>query len=202
MQKITMDVSKKVNGKYQKVGAVEINVPVLHDLFSTVEIQKDDKGNDLVEDGLPVYKDDKHNYVQGAIFAAVKAQARNKLVSGTAELKAGQKIAATWEELTAEGERVGNGEALAAVREAKAAFAEHVKTLGKSKNAQDTLNLLFGNKQALSVQSAENKAKMEGYVTDFAEKLATDAPDQFSRFEKYITGILASCAATEDAEDF
>lgn len=202
MQAIQMEVNKKNpsnNGKYEKVGEVTIFVPLLSEVFPEVKISKDKDGKDVVEDGLPVYEDEKHNYLQGAIFAAVKAQARNKLKPGTATLKDGQAIAQDWAALTAEGERGGNGEALAIVREAKAAFAEFVKTLGKSANAQQTLNLLFSNKQALSLQSAENKAKMEAYITDFAGSLNEQ---QMARFEKYITSVAEACAVTTEADDF
>jgi hypothetical protein len=201
MNVIKMEVNQKGTGnKYEKVGEVDIHVPTLTELFpEAVKQSKDDKGAVVEEDGLPVYEDDKHNWLQGAIFAMVKAQARNKLKPKTAQLKDGQKIASTWEELTAEGERVGNGEALKLVAEAKKAFSEYVKGLGKSANAQQTLNLLFSNKQALSLQSAENKTKMQNYVTEFATSLDEAV---LAKYEKYIQGILNACEVTTEADDF
>ena len=44
----------------------------------------------------------------------------------------------------------GNGDALAAVREVKAAFAKHVATLGKSQKAQETLDVIVGEFKRLS----------------------------------------------------
>ena len=202
MNTIKMEVNKKGAGnKYEKVGEVEIFVPTLGEVFPDAKVSMDAKtGEPIVEDGLPVYEDAKLNWIQGAIFAAVKAQARNKLKPGTATLKDNVSIASNWDTLTAEGERVGNGDALAAVREAKAAFAEYVKGLGKSAAAMQTLNLLFANKQALNLQSPENKAKMENYVTEFASGLEDEA--KLARYEKYIAGILAACEVSESADDF
>ena len=202
MNTIKMEVNKKGAGnKYEKVGEVEIFVPTLSEIFPDAKIAVDKEGKPVEEDGLPVYEDAKLNWVQGAIFAAVKAQARNKLKPGTATLKDNVSIAKDWDTLTAEGERVGNGDALAAVREAKAAFAEYVKGLGKSAAAMQTLNLLFANKQALALQSPENKAKMEAYVTEFATSMAEDET-KFARYEKYIASILAACEVSADANDF
>lgn len=200
-----IEVSKKetVSGKneYVKVGEVAIHVPTLQDIIDvgTPTQEVDDKGAPVfTDDGLPVYKADAHNWAQNAVFAQVKAQARNKLVSGTATLKAGAVIATDWASLTAEG--VNTGEALAIVREAKQAMAAWAASLGKSAGAQALINGMFGNKQALALQSAANKAKIETYVMDFAASL--DAAKQ-ARFEKYITSVLEVCTATaESLDDF
>ena len=196
---LTIEVSKKVAGKFAKVGDVSIFVPTLEAAGFTAERQLDEKGAEVVEDGLPVYKSEAHNWIQGAMLAQVKAQARNKLVSGTATLKDGQAIASDWATLTAEGERGGNGDALAVVREVKAAFAKHVASLGKSQKAQDTLTTLFGSKQSLALQSPENKSKMEQYVSDFA---ATLDEANTNRFMKYLEGIATACSNTEEVDDF
>lgn len=197
---LSIEVNKKVNNKFTKVGEVAIYCPTLEDAkLEGAERQKDEKGDEVFEDGLPVYKDKAHNWIQGAILAQVKAQARNKLVSGTATLKDGQAIATDWDTLTAEGERGGNGDALAVVREVKAAFAKHVATLGKSAKAQETLTTLFGSKQSLALQSPENKAKMEQYVGDFA---ATLDEASLTRYMKYLEGINAACANSEEVDDF
>lgn len=201
MQQVTMEVNKKGAGnKYEKVGEVNIFVPLLAELFpDSVKQSVDKDGKAVVEDGLPVYEDDKHNWVQGAIFAAIKAQARNKLKPSTAQLKDNQKIAETWEEITAEGERVGNGEALKLVAEAKKAFAAYVAGLGKSASAQQMLNMLFSNKQALALQSEANKQKMQNYVTEFATSLDEAT---MTKYEKYITSILSACEVAAEADDF
>jgi hypothetical protein len=86
MNNFKMEVSKKatVAGKpqYVKQGKVTIYYPLLADFGIAAEVKEID------EEGFPVYSDAKLQYVFDAILAAVKAQARNKLVSGTAMLAA------------------------------------------------------------------------------------------------------------------
>lgn len=194
---IQIEVNKKVNGKYEKIGEQTIHVPTLHAIFPNLVIATDKDGNEVIEDGLPVYTDDKANYVQGSILAAVKAQARNKLVDG--KVKAGQVIASNWEELLAEGERVGNPDALAAIREAKAAFAQYVVSLGKSEGAQNTLTTLFASKQALGLQDQKNKDKMAKYVEEFAITLDEA---QMNRFMKYLESVSKACEPSVEIDDF
>lgn len=198
------DVSKKVPGqkKQEKIGEMVYYVPTLEDAgLSGMERQKDDEGKDLINDetGLPAYKAKEHNWVQNAIHAAVKAQARNKLVSQTANLKEGAKIATDWDELTAEAPGGGGGEALKAMHEVKDLFKKHVQSLGKSQKAQDTLNTLFSNPASLALQSEENRGKMEAYVTEFA---ATLDEAKLARYSKYLEKISAACSTEEEAEDF
>lgn len=194
-----IEVNKKVDNKYSKVGDVTIHVPTLACFNIQAEQAKDKEGTLLVDDGLPVYTTDEANWLQGAILAQVKAQARNKLVSGSAELKPGAKIATNFAELTAEGDRAGNGAALQAIRELKTLFAKWVAGLGKSAAAQALLNGLFGNKQALAVQAVDNKNKMAQYVADFAESLA---PEALESGQKYLQSLLDVCSTSADASDF
>lgn len=198
MQVIQMDVSKKVNGKFAKQGEVAITVPVLADVLAFVAspIKKDDKGAEIVEDGLPVYEDDKANWLQSAMLAAIKAQARNKLVSGTATLKDGNTIPTDWEGILAEGVR-GGGEALAIAREAKAAFQEWMAKQGKSEAATNAVCGLFANRQALQLQSATNKGKVKAYVESFAESLSEEA---LERISKPVEAVLAACEDTAEVE--
>lgn len=188
MKQITLDVSKKdaKSGKYVKQGEMVVTVPVLLDYVAELALAKI-TGE---EDGLPVYDNDKANFTQAAIFAYVKAAARNKLISGTAEVKPGLKIAETWEELTAEGVRTGGAAALALIRELREAFADHVKTLGKSEAAQKVLTTFFNNKAVLEMATAENKGKMQTYIENFAETLSEEDLERFSR---HLESLLELC---------
>ena len=56
-----IEVNKKVDGKYAKVGDVTIHVPTLDCFGITAEQAKDKDGAPLVDDGLPVYTTDKAN---------------------------------------------------------------------------------------------------------------------------------------------
>ena len=199
---ITIEVNKKIDGKYSPVGKVAIFVPTLLAFGLEAQIAKDKDGAELIEGGLPVYDgaDAKAlNWLQGAIEAQVKAQARNKLKPGTADLKDGAAIATDFETLTAEGDRAGNAEALQAIRNLKASFAKWVAGLGKSAAAQQLLNGLFANKQALAVQTDANKGKMSQYVSDFAETLDEAA---LAAGQKYLQSLIDVCSGSVEADDF
>src|ERR1700746_3630378 len=105
-------ISKRVmkageaKGQNEKVGDVTYFVPELAAFDITAEVEEID------EDGLPIYKSEKANWVYGCILAAVKANVRSKLVSGTASFKEGLAAPFDLTTLMAEGERGGSGEAL------------------------------------------------------------------------------------------
>lgn len=194
--KVTIDVSKKENGAFKKVGEQSIFVPLLADamkFIASAEVKKDEKGADVIEDGIPVYTSDEANWLQGAILASVKAQARNKMVSGTANLKEGLKIAEDWAELVAEGVRDGSGLALA--REFKATFAEWIKTQGLSEAASNMLVTLVSNKAALQLQTPATKEKVKARLEAFADSLE---PAVIEKFMRPLQSAVESCAATED----
>jgi hypothetical protein len=193
--KFTMEISKKDNGKHKKVGEQIIHVPVLKDIipFITSDIKKDEKGVEVFEEGLPVYESKEANWLQGAILAAVKAQARNKMVAGTANLKDNAKIAEDWESLTAEGVRDGSG--LALVREFKEAFKDWLAKQGISDGAQAVLNTLVGNRPALALQQQSTKDKVRARLEKFVEEMDADV------VEKLMRPIEAALEATNASED-
>ncbi len=187
MQNFTMVVSKKEGGEYVKVGEVAIFYPLLSEMGLAVEPKETDK------EGFPVYEDSKVQYVFDAVLAAVKAQARNKLVSGTATLKPGLTIAETVEQLLESGGR--SGEALANRREFLAAFKAWVPTLGKSKGFSDQLISLASNAEALAVIEAAKREKFSGYLISFAETLNSE---QAAKFGATMTKLNEAC--TQDSE--
>lgn len=173
MKSFNMEVSKKEGGAYVKQGDITIYYPLLNELGLDIAHEKED------DEGFPVYADEKVQYVFDAVLAAVKAQARNRLVSGTATLKPGLSIASTVEELLESG---GNkGDALAAVREFLAAFKAWLPKTGKSELVQAAVYELARNKSAVSIQSDEKKEKFAKYLTDFAATLDADKAARFSR---------------------
>lgn len=180
MKSFKMEVSKKedVAGKpqYVKQGEVEIFYPTLEDFGIAAAFAE--KPED--DEGFPCYKDAKMQYAFDAILAAVKAQARNKLVSGTATLKDGQKIATTLDELL-ESNTANRGDALAAVREMLAAFKVWLATTGKKEAVQAAVYSLAANRTGLALQSADKKAKFMVYLSDFAGKLTAAQADRFAK---------------------
>ena len=190
MKSYTMEVSKKENGAYVKQGDVEVFYPLLNELGLSVEAEKFD------DEGFPVYSDEKVQYVFDAVLAAVKAQARNRLVSGTATLKPGLTIASTVEELLESG---GNkGDALAAVREFLAAFKAFLPSTGKSEKVQAAVYELARNKAAVAIQSDEKKEKFQVYLTSFASTLT---PEQAARFSRSLLSLEEACAAGDALDD-
>ena len=190
MQNYTMEVSKKENGAYAKVGEITVYYPLLSELGLDVDPAKND------EDGFPIYSDDKVQYVFDAVLAAVKAQARNRLVSGTATLKPGLTIASTVEELLESG---GNkGDALAAVREFLAAFKAWLPKTGKSEKVQSAVYELARNKASVALQSDDKKAKFAVYLSGFAETLNAE---QVARFSRPLLALNEACEAGDALDD-
>jgi hypothetical protein len=194
---IVMAISKKENGKHVEIGKQTVFVPLLKDILPFVgsNVQMKD-GKEVEEDGIPVYESKEANWIQDAILAAVKAQARNKIDNKTANLKDGQKIPENWDELTAEGVRDGSGLALA--REFKTAFAEWVAKQSLSEAAANTLITLVSNKSALSVQQASTKAKVKARLEAFAESLDEATMEKFLRPLENVTKACDEVAS----EDF
>lgn len=198
-QKIEMDVSKKEHGAFKKVGSVAIFAPLLMDIlpFINSPVKKDEKGADIVEDGIPVYEAQEANWIQGAMLAMVKAQARNKLKSGTADLKDNNKIAENWDELCAEGVRDGAG--LAIAREARQAFIDYISKQGLKENAANTLVALFSNKAALQLQDKSIKDKVKARVLSFGESLSEELVEKYTR---PLNAVMEACETEAAEADF
>lgn len=178
---VQMVISRKENKQHVKIGEQTIFVPTLSNIiqFVTSPIKKDEKGAEVFEDGIPVYEADEANWVQAAILASVKAQARNKMLPGTATVKDGQKIADDWAGLTAEGVRDGSGLALA--REFKEAFKDWLGKQGISDQAATVLHTLVSNKAALALQQQSTKEKVRARLEAFADSLDEATAERFLR---------------------
>lgn len=195
----TIEVAKKnpTTGKHEKQGEVTIYVPTLDCFGITAEVKE------VGEDNLPVYADDKMDYLFSAVLAAVKAKARNSLVSGTADLKPGVTIAADFAALLAEAQRGGGAEALAIVRDLKAKMQHWIGTV--QKKSAGTVKLvtdLFASRQALALQSETNRKKMEGYIGEFAAWLADEDVELLEKGQKYIQSLLEAAGTEVATDDF
>lgn len=187
----TMEVSKKVNGEYQKVGEVELPV------FGLEEFGLDVQATGKDEEGLPTYATDALNWVFSAVFAAIKADARNKLVSGTATLKPGQKIASTIAELIAKSERTGA--ALAIAREFVKDFAAYLATRsGKNANVQAVLLSMVKNRATIPLSSEARRNALLAQLSAFAETLDEEA---IAKYQNIILAISEACTAVEELSD-
>lgn len=186
MRSYEMKVSKKEDGEYKEVGAVKVFYPLLSELGIAIDPTGDDK------EGFPIYGDDKVQYVFDAVLAAVKATARNRLVSGTATLKEGNTIAETVEALLEGGDR--NGEALKNRRDYLNAFKAWLPSLGKSAAFCQGMFDIANNAKNIPYQSEARKAALLGLITDHA---ATLNPEQVSLWERTITSIAEFCKAPD-----
>ena len=173
MKSFNMEVSKKENGAYVLQGAVSVFYPLLDEMGIAIEPEKFD------DDGFPSYADERVQYLFDAMLAAVKASARNKLVSGTVELKDGNKIAESVEELLATGER--SGAALALRREFFAAVKDYLPSLGKSQAYVAQLYDIISNVKGISAQSAARKGLISETVAGFAATLDAVKLDAYAR---------------------
>lgn len=194
---LNSDGSKKY--EVQEVGKIDIPVPTLAAFGITAEQAKNEDGSLQFVDGLPVYADDKMDWIFGAAVAQTKVQARNKLVNSTADLKEGQKIAENFEELTAEGERKGNAEALKLAKEVQQAFAAFMGTLGKKAETVAFAANLFKNRDALASQPAGMKEKMKAYLDSFLEQLSAE---DATRYARPLLKVEEACSGALDINDF
>jgi len=184
MNKFTMEVNTKENGKYKKVGDVTIFYPLLSEFGFAVEPKKFDE-----ETGLPEYESESVQFLFDSVFNSAKADARNKLVGGTATLKDGASIAESLEDLIAVAAR--DGAAIKAFREMLNAFKEYLASdSGKASNVQAAILALASNKKTLALQPAGIKTKFQAYLVDFAGKLSTE---QASTFERSLSGLNNAC---------
>ena len=172
-----IEVSKKVGNKREKVGEVEVPVPTLASIG-------------LEDDGSLVAA-----WIAKSLRASALTDARNKLVSGTATLKPGAKIATTLEELAAPAEN--SGAALKEISELKRGFADYLRGLGLTEKAQHFLAGVFASPKSAALQPPEIHAKVveriEGYVEQHGEDLTAAQ-------ERYLTGILEARGEDEELD--
>lgn len=198
MQQFTLEVNKKVDGKYEPVGSVAIHYPLLSELGFDVQPNQVETGEDgkPVNQGLPIYADERHQYAFDSVFSAVKADARNKLVGGTADLKDGASIAETLEELLTVTAR--SGEALKAIRNCINSFKTWLPSTGKSSNVQAAILALAASHKGLALQSADKKQRFLGYLSKFAETLT---PEQATEYSRHLQKLEEACNSVDALDD-
>lgn len=207
MRQFTMQVTKKENvegsdkAKAVPVGSVVVYYPLLSEMGIEVApskyVAEDKDGKEIDSDesnaeAFPVYASDAVQMVFDALLAAIKATARNRLVSGTATLKDGQKINSTVEEMLEETTR--NGAALAARREYMASFKAWLPSLGKPAPWNVGIFDIVSNVKNIPYQSAARKTLVKELVTSHA---ATLTAEQVAKWEKTMTTIDENASAAD-----
>lgn len=189
----TMAISKTVAKKRQPIGEITLPMPSVELIVQALQSEGIVR-KELDEDGIPVYSTDTANWLMKAIKTAVQAVARNKLVNGSIELKAGQSLHTTLAELVAPVTAGGTGEHLVQLSELKKAFREFADSLGKTEKTTNMLIALFENPKAYALQAADMKAKIEPIFLSFMEAVEAQATaTQLAYFEKF--------TAEEDEEE-
>lgn len=211
----TMELSKTIelpNGKnkQEKIAEVQVPYPTLGDfgiqaeqaVWRPEDLKDDPKrvvGAPAFSNGVPVYKDDRADWLQQAIVKAVAASSRNKFKDG--ELKPGLSLAEDFETLTAPTSRTG--EALAIRREAKQSFEAFLGARGKKQVTVQQLSTLFYN-SASTLGSAGTKYvnALAQYSADWIDSLTEEQKSRFSpKIAELQESINAASARDELDED-
>lgn len=186
--KASMTINKTENKKYVKVGDVEYFVPSLAAFGIDAKVESINE-----EDGLPVYADEKHDWLFGAICAKVAAKVRNMLESQSTVFKDNGTAPADFAALMAEGKRGGAGQYMAMMSELRKAFAAYIDTLGKSAATKKVVCDAFANPEGVALASEDMRGKFAVYFNGFVE--ACDNADLLERGQKHLEKLLAACEA-------
>lgn len=187
---LTMAVSKNItkNGQTvrENIGSVSSYLPGLKDFG----IEAEPTGVD--GEGVPTYAALEHNWLQSAITQLTKANARNRLKSGTTELKPGAKLPETLLELVTPNE--SNSTALADRRALfdyfKGYMAEHLA--GKPETVKRLLMTFLEKPEVLAIQPEEQRAKIKPYFEAFGSQFE----DRFTEWQaNYLIGVIEQCDA-------
>lgn len=191
-----LEVSKSVGGKKQPLGNVDVAYPTLEELGIDSQPKE-------WKDGLPVYSTDLENFIFTSVIERVKGMARNKLVSGTIDLKLGATIATSLEELIKPPAAGGNAETLKALAELKRQFKEWLAGAGVTEKGQAALSQMFGQPAAIALQSPAMRAKVAERVEAFADSLIAQG-DVSPAVEAYLDKVIGATTDTAelDLDDF
>ncbi len=190
---LTMEVSKNVQKGGQtvreNVGSVATYLPTLKDFGLDVEHTA------INDDGTLVYAELPHQWLFNAVAQQVKANARNKLKSGTTELKPGAKLPENLLELVTPSET--NSTVLAERRGLIDYFKAHLATLSKPDNVKRLLMSFLEKPEILALQPEEQRGKIKPYFEDFGGAYE----DRFTEWQtSYLMGVIEQCDA--EAVDF
>lgn len=191
MTMIKMAVSKTVNGKREEVGVQELFAPTLAEIIAAVTnaepTGQDEKTGELVYEGRV------ESFLYSALIAQVKANARNKFMPGSTDLRPNAKLPETLEELVAP--TVSNkGQALAERRALMDMFKEYAAGLAKPDAIKAALVMLFDKPDNLVLQDADKRAKIKPYFEEFGNSVAERLTDWQAN---YIEAVLNQCDAEE-----
>jgi hypothetical protein len=191
---ITIEVTKTVKdakgARREHVGFVTMFSPSLRDFGIEVDpVSQDEKTGELT------YADIKVQWLYNSVLAAVKANARNKLQTGSISLKPNNKFAETLEELVTPSENAST--VLADRRALLDMFKGYLATLDKPDNVKRLLLSFLEKPDTLALQPTEQRAKIQTYFEEFGGAVE----DKLTEWQgEYLVNVIAQCTA--DAIEF
>lgn len=192
---LTQEVTKRVEGqtKREPIGSFSVIVPSISRFLKEVE---DAQVTGQDDDGLPTYSNDAANWLQRAINALAKAEARNKLAPASAEPKSGLSIPVTFADLVAP-PAIGGSTALAELAELVKAFTVWMNESGKPAAIHSTFAQLVRQPSLIAIQSDKVKAVLEQWIAEFAT-LASNAGSLTAYQQNQIGKVLDAIAGKDE----
>lgn len=194
---IKMEVGTKqvqADGKVKTVKTGEVDLP----LFLLKDFNLAVESNGVDEGGYPTYQDEKVDFIAQALYAAIRADARNKL---KAEPN-GSTIAQTVEALIAEGQRVGGGAFMKLNKAFCDSFAQFLKAKSnKSVAVQTVFNSLVSIRSRASIVLASQKVR-SGLEAQLEAYIEQTSPEEVAQYEGILTGLVESCAGISEELDY
>ena len=186
---IKLEVSKTVEKAggakvREKVGEVSVYSPTLSDFGLAVEPVSQDAAT-----GELTYAEPASQWLYNALL---KANARNKMQTGSTDLKANNKFASTLEELITPAET--GSVVLAERRGLIDMFKGYLGELAKPENVKKLLLNFLEKPDTLALQPAEQRAKIKAYFDTFGGQVE----DKLTAWQgDYLLNVIAQCEAEE-----
>ena len=184
---IKLPISKTVDSKREQIGEVTVFCPSLADFG----IEAAPTGWD--KDGALTYASDVHNFLYGAVVAAVKTATRNKFQPGSDQLRVGAKIAESLAELVAPATN-NKGQALVERRALMDMFKQWIASSGKNEAVQKMLTMMLDRTDNLLLQDADKRGKIKQYFVDFGNATAERLTDWQAN---YLSAAISTCDGEE-----
>lgn len=180
------------SSKRVEIGSFQVIVPTIERFIQEIEGAKV-TGTD--SDGLPVYDNDAANFLQSAITAACKMNARNKLAPKSAKARDGLEIPTTFAKLV-EPAQVGGSNALAAISDLVKGFTAWMVATGKPAAVHATFGQLLRQQSLIGVQSDKVRQVLATWLSEFGA-----AVSEAGSLDSYQEGYLMKAISIAEGEE-
>lgn len=192
-------VSELKDGARQAIGSYSFYLPTLKEFGIDVEAKPvyEGEGDEKQLVGFE-YEGNAHNYLGKAVEAAVRANARNKLLPKTATLRPGAKMPENFAEVITPSEGRGGSVVLAERQTLFGAWAAWVAKLERPESVRKLLVLFVKQPDALLTQPEKIKQTTEALITQFATE-AAEAGKLTEYQAEYLNKVVENCAEASEA---